>query len=704
MFPFHFLEAAKSHFSIGFIHCRKTHPIVYLRLDLYKRGMKSKLLLFITWVGLCATSCTETQKNETNAESTFDNATTLYFNGDILTMDGESPTYVEAVVSAGASIAYVGSLEEAQSQFKSARKHDLRGATMLPAFLDGHGHMFSVGLVSMFANLLPPPDGPGADFDAIVNTLVEFNASEDGKWSFNKFGWIIGNGYDDSQLAEKDHPKAVDLDKVSTEYPVLIAHQSGHLGSMNTKALELMGWTSEDTPNPKEGKLRRNADGTPNGVMEENAFFTVFFKIVGNADAEVNAKAVKLGQEQYAKNGYLTAQDGRTTPDQVEAMAAEAEHGNLYIDVVSYPDMRMEGAYTFFDSAFYSADHTYTNGFRLGGVKLTLDGSPQGKTAWLTHHYFEAPPNEDADYKGFPIMSDSLANSYVAEAFKNQWQILCHTNGDAAIDQYLNAIEKAQEDYYYPDHRTVIIHGQTIRKDQIERAAALGVDASLFPMHTFYWGDWHVSSVLGHPRADYISPCKDALAAGLNVTSHHDAPVTFPNSMRVLDATVNRVTRSGEILGPEQRLSPYEGLKTLTAWAAYQYFEGDAKGTLTKGKNADFVILDQNPLKIDPRNIHTIEIVESVYRGKNVYRIKNLTGGWSKAAVDSDVKEALNFVLNANHSGTKLAEIASVKKQVVSGMNYDITYDLDNGETWNVVVYKALSGEFSIQSAAKKVR
>ena len=139
-------------------------------------------------------------------------------------------------------------------------------------------------------------------------------------------------------------------------------------------------------------------------------------------------------------------------------------------------------------------------------------------------------------------------------------------------------------------------------------------------MHTFYWGDWHVESVLGHPRADYISPCRDVIDAGLKITSHHDAPVTFPNSLRVLDATVNRVTRSGVVLGPEQRISPYEGLKTLTEWAAYQYFEEDRKGTITEGKLADLVILDKNPLKIDPLNIKDIEIIESIKEGKTVYQ------------------------------------------------------------------------------------
>jgi len=219
-------------------------------------------------------------------------------------------------------------------------------------------------------------------------------------------------------------------------------------------------------------------------------------------------------------------------------------------------------------------------------------------------------------------MSDEKANKYVEDAFRNQWQILAHTNGDAAIDQYLNAISLAQEKYNYDDHRTLIIHGQTIRKDQIEKAAELNVDVSLFPMHTFYWGDWHVESVLGHPRADYISPIKDALMAGLNVTSHHDAPVTYPNSMRVLDATINRVTRSGLVLGPDQRLSPYDGLRTLTTWAAIQYFEEGNKGTIAPGKAADFVILDKNPVKIDLMHIHNIIILESIKGGKTVYRAK----------------------------------------------------------------------------------
>ncbi|MFH6767209.1 amidohydrolase [Gaetbulibacter aquiaggeris] len=581
-----------------------------------------KTLLTLLGIVLLMSSCKDNDKsNKETLSSTSE--TTLYFGGDIITMEGEEAQYAEAVVRKGDHIVFVGSLEAAKSQFQNAAPYDLKGATMLPAFLDGHGHLYLVGITSMFANILPPPDGPGADFNSIVETLNEFKDLEEGKWVLNKFGWIIGNGYDDSQLTEKDHPKASDLDKVSKEYPVIIMHQSGHLASINTIGLELMGWTSKDTPNPKEGKLRRNMDGTPNGVLEENAVFTTLGKVLGNTDDEVNAKAVHLGQLQYAQNGYLTAQEGRSAPSQVNGIIKEANAGNLYIDVVSYPDMRMKGAYDLFKGDYYNHEHTYKNNFRLGGVKLTLDGSPQGKTAWLTQHYHTPPQGENSDYLGFPILDDEAANQSVADAFENKWQLLCHTNGDAAIDQYLNAVEKAQVKYNYDNHRTVIIHGQTIRKDQIERAAKLNIDASLFPMHTFYWGDWHVESVLGHPRADYISPTKDAITAGLNITSHHDAPVTFPNAMRVLDATVNRVTRSGKILGPEQRLSPFDGLKTLTIWAAYQYFEEDKKGTITTNKYADFVILDKNPIKIDPLEIHNIKIIEAIRRGKSVYKHNN---------------------------------------------------------------------------------
>ena len=542
---------------------------------------------------------------------------TIYYGGDIVTMEGDKPKYVEAVVQKEGKIVFVGSKADALKKFGGkAKEVDLKGKTMLPAFLDGHSHMYNVGFTAMMADILPPPDGPGKNFESIVKTLNAYKETKEGKYMIKKLGWIIGNGYDDSQLEEKDHPTAKVLDRVSKDVPVLIIHQSGHLAVVNTKGLELMGYNA-NTKDPKGGALRRDKNGNPNGVLEESAFFAVLIPLMGKVDTEMSSKIIKKGQKEYAKNGYLTAMSGRTSVEQLAALKEAAKNHEFYLDVVSYPDIAFGTDYI--DGKDYSPSHTYKNRFRIGGVKLTLDGSPQGKTAWLTQPYLIPPTGQKKGYKGHPIMSDEEAIGFVKTAFKKHWQIHCHTNGDAAIDQYIKAVDAAEKEFGYPDHRTVMIHGNTLRKDQIPDLVRLKIYPSLFPMHTFYWGDWHRDSVLGEPRASYISPCKDVLKAGLTITTHHDAPVTFPNSMRVLDAAVNRVTRSGKILGPDQRLTPYEALKTFTDWAAFQYFEEKTKGTITKGKLADFVILNKNPLKVDPMTIHDIKIVEAIKEGKTVY-------------------------------------------------------------------------------------
>jgi len=577
--------------------------------------MKKIILILIGIISII--SCQD-KKSETTAKAEpYKLQQTIYYGGDIITMVGDKPQYVEAVVQREGKIVFVGSKADALKKYKGkATEVDLKGKTLLPAFLDGHSHMYNVGFAALAANVLPPPDGPGNNFEGIIKTLKEYQESEEGKYMIGKLGWVIGNGYDDSQLEEKDHPTADDLDKVSKDIPVIIIHQSGHLASINNKGLELMKYNAQ-TKDPEGGSLRRDKSGKPTGVLEEAAFFKVLVPILAKVDDEMSSKIIEKGQEEYAKNGYLTAMSGRTTKEQLTSLKAAAKKNEFYLDVVSYPDIALGTDYIKGDD--YSPSLEYKNRFRIAGVKLTLDGSPQGKTAWLTKPYLVPPTGQKQGYKGYPVMTDEQAIGFVKTAFKNHWAIHCHTNGDAAIDQYIKAVDAAEKEFGYPDHRTVLIHGQTLRKDQIPELVRLKIYPSLFPMHTFYWGDWHVESVLGEPRASYISPCRDVLDAGLTITTHHDAPVTFPNSMRVLDAAINRVTRSGKILGPDQRLTPYEALKTFTDWAAFQYFEENSKGTLTVGKLADFVILDKNPLKIEPLKINTIKVVESIKEGKTVF-------------------------------------------------------------------------------------
>ncbi len=542
--------------------------------------------------------------------------TTIYFGGDILTMEGEEAQSAEAVVQQDGKIAFVGNLEDAEKQFPKAGKKDLQGKTLLPGFIDGHGHLYLTGFYNMMANLLPPPDGGCNSIQGVVDEMNAWKDSEKGQFFLNKFGWLVGFGYDDSQLTEKDHPTADDLDKVSTEVPVIVIHQSGHLGSMNHKALEVFNITkaSED---PVGGHIRKDANGNPTGVLEETAFQPLQLQMLPKIDDEVDRKIIETGQKMYAQYGYTTAQEGGGNTAFNNSLEKAANKGELYIDLVNYPvmDMGLEAM----TSEYYTKDHSYSNHYRVGGVKLVLDGSPQGKTAWLTEPYLEPPSGKDHSYHGYPKYSKEDEETFINQAFQNQWQLLAHTNGDAAVDDFLFYINEALSNHGYDDHRSVIIHGQVIRKDQIQKIADLNVLASEYAVHTFYWGDWHLNSVLGSPRAEYISPTRDLIDAGINLTSHSDCPVIPPNSLRIIDATTNRVTRSGLILGPGQRTTPYEALLTQTRWAAYQYFEEDHKGTLTVGKLADFVILDRNPLKIDPMKIHTIKVVETIKEGKQVY-------------------------------------------------------------------------------------
>ena len=427
-----------------------------------------------------------------------------------------------------------------------------------------------------------------------------------------KTGWIVGFGYDDSQLAEQRHPTRDDLDAVSSDVPLLVIHQSGHLGAANSAALALAGVTAE-TADPIGGVFRRREGSTePNGVLEEYALFALLGVLSSRFDDDTNDALAAAGADLAASYGYTTAQEGRTSAVGVAAMRRVASEGGFKIDVVAYPDVLAVGAVT--------PSLEYENRFRIGGVKLTIDGSPQGKTAWLTEPYYVVPDGQPDDYRGYPAIDEETTLAAVERAFAHGWQILVHANGDAAIDRMIDAVRAAKEKYPDAGNRPVLIHGQTLRADQVGEVEALGIFPSLFPMHTFYWGDWHRESVLGPERAENISPTGWLMERDMMFGSHHDAPVALPDSMRVLSATVTRRTRSGYVLGPEHRVPVATALKALTIWPAWQHFEERDKGSIEVGKLADLVILSDNPLTVPEDRLDDLEVLETIKDGVVVYR------------------------------------------------------------------------------------
>jgi predicted amidohydrolase YtcJ len=545
------------------------------------------------------------------AQAANESVSTLYVGGPIVTINDLQPT-AEAVLVHGGKIVAVGARAEVERHANGPiTTVDLKGKTMLPGFVDPHGHVVMVGLQALAANLLPAPDGEGNDIVALQRILrgwIGKNAK-----IIERYGVIIGFGYDDSQLREQRHPTRADLDAVSSAVPILIVHQSGHLGVLNSKALEAVGLT-RDTLNPPGGAIRREADGaTPNGVCEEAAFFGAAGKLLGRLDEQAYLDMIKAGAAFYASFGYTTVQEGRAMPGSATMLAKAGAAGLLDVDVVVYPDI-------FQSLTEIAPSRDYKNRVRIGGAKATIDGSPQGKTAFLSQPYYKPPEGQGADYRGYAAITRQQIVDAVDLAFANGWQIITHANGDAAVDWLIAAVGEATAKHGPGDRRAVLIHGQTARLDQLPRLKELAIMPSFFPMHTYYWGDWHRSSVLGPERAERISPCNSARKLGMIFTSHHDAPVANPDAIRVLSATVTRVTRSGYVLGPEERVDTLTALKAMTIWPAVQYFEEASKGTIEPGKLADFVILSDNPLMVKPEELIKLKVVETIKEGKSVFR------------------------------------------------------------------------------------
>jgi len=540
-------------------------------------------------------------------------ADTIYRGGPILTINDKAPR-AEAVAVADGLILAVGELKDVMTHQGAGTKiFDLEGRAMLPGFVDSHGHAVMGGLQALSANLLAPPDGAVKDIANLQDTLRTW-LSENAEM-VDKVQLIVGFGYDQSQLKEMRHPTRDDLDAVSTKIPIIIVHQSGHFGAANSKALELTG-VRADTANPTGGIIRKRSDGEPDGVLEENAFFEVLVKLLSGLGEQGLRAFAAAGPELWARFGYTTAQEGRAAPPIVEVMKKVAAEGGFKIDIVVYPDVMVDRDYI-----KNNVSGSYTQRMRVGGAKLTIDGSPQGFTAFRDRPYYDPVGDYASFYKGYAAVTNEQVMDAIDWAFENNIQILTHSNGEAASDLLIAAVKDATTRHGEADRRAVLIHGQFLREDQVDSLKALNIFPSIFPMHTFYWGDWHRDHTVGPVLAENISPTGWIRQRGMIFGTHHDAPVAFPDSMRVLDATVTRRTRSGDILGPAQRVDVMTALKAMTIWPAWQHFEANSKGSIEAGKLADFVILSKDPTAVDPETLDTLKVLMTIKEGTVVFAL-----------------------------------------------------------------------------------
>lgn len=529
---------------------------------------------------------------------------TLYYNGEIITMEheGDAP---EAVLVEDGQIAAVGRLAELELRVKEGvARVDLEGRCLMPSFIDAHSHITMNAQMALCADL-----SPCTSFQDIVIAMKRYVAAS----GIGSGGVAVGFGYDHNFLNEQRHPDRTILDEVSKDIPIILIHVSGHLACANSAALRLAGITAE-TPDPQGGVIGRvGSTQKPNGYLEEAGMVQLQVAMAQRVKLDSKMMAQEM-QEAYIKNGVTTVQDGASTERDIQFLRTVAENGLLKVDVVAYLMLSAGGHQIF--SKNEDIDGKYKGRLKLGGYKLILDGSPQGRSAWLSDPYLGGKEG----YCGYPWMADAQVEGACCQAVGDGKQLLAHCNGDAASEQFLTSYEKAlrQLGDGGAELRPVMIHCQTVRNDQLDRMVGLGMIASVFVGHVYYWGDVHVRN-LGEVRGNHISPVRDAMGRGIVVNFHQDTPVTKPNMLHSVWCAVNRVSRNGSIIGGDQAVSVYEALQAVTINAAYQYFEENEKGSIQAGKRADLVILDKSPLAVDKMKIKDIKVLQTIKDGAVIY-------------------------------------------------------------------------------------
>jgi hypothetical protein len=540
-------------------------------------------------------------------------ADTIYVGGDILTMNDSAPTAQALAVKDG-KILLVGDRRAVEAQARGAPTQivDLQGKTMLPGFIDAHSHYFSSLTVANQCNLYAPPAGPGKDVPSIVAAIEKFAAEK----QVPKGEIIQCYGYDENVMPDGRQLNRDDLDAAFPDNPVLAGHVSMHGAVLNSAALEKWGFSAATKTPPGGVIVRKPGTDEPYGLIMETAYLPVFASLP-KPTPEQEVEWSIAGQKLYAQAGITTAHEGATHADDLALMQRAAKSGRYIIDVVAFPFVTDLAATLKANPA--DTWGKYDNRLKIGGVKITIDGSPQGRTAFFTTPYLTGGPGGEKDWRGELAAPQEVITRAVKGVYDLGVPLDLHANGDGAIDAFLAAHEAAAAGDLGKQRHVTMVHSQFARKDQLDKFLQSRIRPSFYTLHTYYFADAHIKN-RGKAQASAISPMRDAIDKGLQPTNHTDFVVAPLDQMFMLWSAVNRVSRSGAVIGPEQRVTPMEGLKAMTIWAADQHREGDLKGSLEPGKLADLVILDKNPTKVAPMAIKDIEVVETIKEGKTIYR------------------------------------------------------------------------------------
>ncbi|MDA7965460.1 amidohydrolase [Ruegeria sp.] len=533
----------------------------------------------------------------------------LYFNGTILTMDAQNST-PEAVLTEGHLIRAVGAEADLRRQMPAGTEMvDLKGRTLIPAFIDPHGHFPDPGFIRLFrVDLAAPPRGDCPD----MATALERLRAKAAKTPAGE--WVMGVLFDNTAIAEGRMPTRAELDSVSTGHPIWVLHASGHNGSANSMALQRRG-VNRDTPDPLGGRFGRDPEtGALNGVVEGLSAMGELGDTNFLIDQDRFQQGFAACRDEYLEHGVTYAQNAWATREILGCFALFGADQDPGIDLELLPIGELEPELSQGPDPLDWPENPH---FTLGPRKLFTDGAFPMQTAFLSAPYHKPL---DPDYPcGMSYTTQAELDTQVSKLHAMGFQIHCHCNGDAGAEMFIDAVDKALDQVPRTDHRHTIIHGQTLRDDQLQRMARLGITVSFFSAHVHFWGDRHYDTFLGPERAERISPAASAERFGVRYTIHNDASVTPTRPIHLAHCAVNRFTASGRLLGEAQRISVLSALRAQTIDAAWQVFKEDTRGSIEPGKIADFAILSRNPLD-DSARLTDTQVEETIRYGKPVYK------------------------------------------------------------------------------------
>ncbi|ASN04356.1 amidohydrolase [Virgibacillus necropolis] len=540
----------------------------------------------------------------------------LITNATILTLD-EQNTRAGSVAVSNGRIRNIWTLPEPpQGEVNTTSTTEvvnLKGATLLPGFIDTHNHLLMYSQFRTQANCSTPPNRTISDILARVKELAD--ETPDGEW-------VMGWGYDNTLLEEKRHPTREELDTVAPNNPVLLRHISVHFGAANSLALEKAG-LDETIQDPEGGRFGRDEHGQLNGVLHELSALAPVQAAIPTPSIEEMANLIGEASKDYLAQGITTNSDAGVGLDlgiaefDAHLLALEKGTNPLRMRLLVLHHLLGEKG-PFKDYSAKQLDEEIkkrsNNRATLDSAKLFQDGSIQGMTAALREPY-----HCDSSYYGELSRKQEEFNNEVLDLHKRGFRIAIHGNGDRAIGSILDAYEYALAAEPRADHLHRIEHIQTATSNDLDRMRELGVVGSFFINHVYYWGDRHKNIFLGPDRAKRINPLADASERDILYTLHSDCPITPISPLFSIWAAVNRRTMEGEVLGEDQCISVEKALKTMTIDGAKLNSDEKNVGSIEVGKLADFAVLDSDPTSIDPMEIKDIEIIATFINGKPVY-------------------------------------------------------------------------------------